>query len=86
MSKRVSPTERMRAEIDALFASERDLASTLEDVARLTVQLMMQTAIEAEVDEVLGSCPLRAARRRGSARQPQRAPAAHGGEDHDGPH
>lgn len=29
MSKRVSPTERIRAEIDALFASERDLASTL---------------------------------------------------------
>ena len=54
MSKRVSPTERIRAEVDALFASERDLASTLEDVARLTVRLMMQTAIEAEVDEFLG--------------------------------
>jgi transposase-like protein len=52
--KRVSPTERVRAEIDALFASERDLASTLEDVARLTVRLLMQTAIEAEVDEFLG--------------------------------
>jgi transposase-like protein len=54
VSKRVSLTERIRAEIDALFASERDLASTLEDVARLTVRLMMQTAIEAEVDEFLG--------------------------------
>jgi putative transposase len=54
VSKRVSPTERVRAEIDALFASERDLASILEDVARLTVRLMMQTAIEAEVDEFLG--------------------------------
>ena len=48
MSQRVSPTERIRAEIDALFASEHDLASTLEDVARLTVRLMMQTAIDAE--------------------------------------
>jgi transposase-like protein len=37
-----------------LFASERDLASTLEDGARLSVRLMMQTAIEAEVDEFLG--------------------------------
>jgi len=54
VSKRVSPTERIRAEIDALFASQRDLASTLEDVARLSVRLMMQTAIEAEVDEFLG--------------------------------
>jgi transposase-like protein len=54
VSKRVSPTERIRAEIDVLFASERELASVLEDVARLTVRLMMQTAIEAEVDEFLG--------------------------------
>jgi Transposase, Mutator family len=54
VSKRVSPTERIRADIDALFASERDLAATLEDVARLSVRLMMQTGIEAEVDEFLG--------------------------------
>jgi Transposase, Mutator family len=53
VSKRVSPTERIRAEIDALFASERDLASTLE-VARLGVRQMMQSAIEAEGDEFLG--------------------------------
>jgi putative transposase len=54
VSKRVSPTERIRAEIDELFASERDLASTLEEVARLSVRLIMQTALEAEVDEFLG--------------------------------
>jgi putative transposase len=54
VSKRVSPTERIRAELDVLFGSERDLASVLEDVARLTVRLVMQTAIEAEVDEFLG--------------------------------
>jgi hypothetical protein len=54
VSQRVSLNGGIRAEIDALFASDHDLASTLEDVARLTVRLMMQTAIEAEVDEFLG--------------------------------
>jgi hypothetical protein len=39
--------ERARAEIDERFASDRDLASMLEDVARLTVRLLMQTALEA---------------------------------------
>jgi transposase-like protein len=48
------PTERARAEIDELFASDGDLASMLEDVARLTVRLLMQTALEAEVEEFLG--------------------------------
>ena len=54
MSKRVSPTARLRAEIDELFGSDRELASVLEDVARLSVRLMMQTALEAEVDALLG--------------------------------
>ena len=54
MSKRVSPTERLRAEVDELFASGRDLAAVLEDVARLSVRLMMQTALEAELDAFLG--------------------------------
>lgn len=54
MSTRVSPVERIRAEIDALFASERDLGDVLEEVARLGVRLLMQTAIEAEVTEFLG--------------------------------
>ena len=34
VSKRVSSTARLRAEIDELFSSDRDLASILEDVAR----------------------------------------------------
>ena len=34
--KRVSPTERIRAEIDELFSSERDLAEVLEEVGRVT--------------------------------------------------
>jgi putative transposase len=54
VSKRVSPTARLRAEIDELFSSDRDLASILEDVARVSVRLMMQIALEAEVDAFLG--------------------------------
>ena len=54
MSPRVSPTERIRAEIDALFDGSRDLAETLEEVARLGARLIMQTAVEAEVAEFLG--------------------------------
>lgn len=54
MAQRVSPTERLRAQIDDLFASEEDLASVLQDVGLLTVRLPMQQAIEAEVDVFLG--------------------------------
>jgi putative transposase len=54
VARRVSPTERLRAEIDELFASDRELASILEDVARLSVRSMMQSALEAEVEEFLG--------------------------------
>ncbi len=54
MSNRVSPVERIRADIDDLFASDRDLGEVLEEVARLGVRLLMQTAIEAEVTEFLG--------------------------------
>lgn len=54
MSTRVSPVERIRADIHDLFASDRDLGEVLEQVARLGVRLLMQTAIEAEVTEFLG--------------------------------
>jgi putative transposase len=54
VSKRVSPTDRLRAEVEELFGSSRDLAAILEDVARLSVRLMMQTALEAEVEAFLG--------------------------------
>ena len=53
MSKRVSPTARLRAEINELFSSDRELSSVLEDVARLSVRLMMQVAVEAEVEVFL---------------------------------
>ena len=54
MSTRVSPIERVRAEIDELFGSDRELGEVLEEVARLGVRLLMQTAIEAEITEFLG--------------------------------
>jgi putative transposase len=50
----VSPTERIRAELDALFAADRNLAAILEDVGRLSVRLVLQAALEAEVTEFLG--------------------------------
>jgi putative transposase len=54
VTKRVSPIDRVRAQIDELFATaERPLAEILEDVGRLSVRLLMQTAVEAEVDAFL---------------------------------
>jgi transposase-like protein len=54
VSKRVSPIERVRADIDQLFASDRDLGEVLEEVAQLGIRLLMQTVLEAEVTEFLG--------------------------------
>jgi hypothetical protein len=41
---RVSPTDRIHAEIDALFGSGRDLSEIIEDVTRLGARLLIQTA------------------------------------------
>ena len=57
MAPRVSPSERVRADIDALFSSDHDLSTVLEEVGRVTVRLLMQQAIEAEVDTFLGRRP-----------------------------
>ena len=54
MSVRVSPTGKIRAEIDALFDGERELGEVIEDVARLGARLIIQTALEAEVEVFLG--------------------------------
>lgn len=54
MPTRVSPTDRIRGELDELFGSGRDLAEIVEDVARLGARLLIQVAVEAEVDEFLG--------------------------------
>jgi putative transposase len=51
---RLSATERIRAQIDELFASQQDLGQVLEQVARLSVRLVMQAALEAEISEFLG--------------------------------
>ena len=54
MPARVSPTDRVHAKIDELFASDRELPEILEEVARLGAQLLMQAALEAEITEFLG--------------------------------
>lgn len=54
MSKRVSPADRVRDQIDQLFSSDRDLAGVLEEVGRLGVRLLMQTSVETELTEFLG--------------------------------
>src|SRR5487761_1423817 len=52
--RRVSPTEHIRSQIADLFASGQELGVILEQVARLGVRLLMQTALDAEVTEWLG--------------------------------
>lgn len=54
MSARVSPIDRIRGEIDALFDGSRDIGEVIEDVARLGARLIIQTAVEAEVEVFLG--------------------------------
>src|SRR5919206_2511973 len=54
VSKRVTPSERLRAEVDEVFAGGADLAAAIEQVARLGARLLLQTALEAEATEFLG--------------------------------
>jgi putative transposase len=51
---RLSAVERIRVQIDELFASNQELGHVLEEVARLSVRLVMQAALEAEVTEFFG--------------------------------
>lgn len=53
-SKRVSPVDRVRGQIDELFGSGRELGQILEEVARLGVKLLLQVVMEAELTEFLG--------------------------------
>ena len=49
-ARRVTASDRIRSEIDGLFADpDRELGEVLEEVARLSVRLVMQAALEAEV-------------------------------------
>jgi len=53
--KRLTATDRVRAEIDELFADpQQELGQVLEQVACLSVRLVLQSALEAEVTEFLG--------------------------------
>src|SRR4029453_12970047 len=54
VSRRVSPTEQIRDEIDALFTDDRDLFDVLEEGARLVPGWITQTPLEVEVTEFLG--------------------------------
>jgi putative transposase len=54
MPDRVSPTDRIRGQIDELFAQDKTVPEILEEVARLGAQLLMQAALEAEITEFLG--------------------------------
>jgi len=53
--RRIPVTERIREQIDDLFTDpDQELGAVLEEVARLSVRLVMQSALEAEVTEFLG--------------------------------
>ena len=54
MSKRISPAQRLQAEIDEVFGGGEDLADAIEQVAVLGARLLLQAAIEAEVTAYLG--------------------------------
>jgi len=54
-SRRATPSERLRAEVDEVFAGGADLATAVEQVARIGARLLLlQTALEAEATEFLG--------------------------------
>ena len=59
MSKRISPAQRLQAEIDEVFAGGEDLAGAIEQVAVLGARLLLQAAIECRGDRLPGSRPLR---------------------------
>ena len=54
MPRRVSPTERIRVEIDDLFGSQRPIEECLEEAMRLSVRLVLQEVLEEEVTGWLG--------------------------------
>jgi hypothetical protein len=54
VSKRISPCERLHAQIDEVFAGGGDLVGAIERVAQLGAQLLLQAAIEGEVAAFLG--------------------------------
>ena len=78
MSKRVSPTERLRAEIDEVFAGGADLSRAIERVARLGARLLLQSALKAEVTALLGRDRAGRGQRGSAGRDAQRVLPGHG--------
>ena len=68
MSVRVSPIDRIHDEIDAVFASGEPLEEVIEQIGRLGARLLLQQAMEAEVDEFLGRARYQRAGKAGEAR------------------
>ena len=62
MSRRVTPSEQLRAEVDEVFAGGADLATMIEQVAWVGARLLLQTALEAEVTEFRSGAATRAPR------------------------
>ena len=54
MPKRVSPIEKVRAEIDTVFGSGRPVEECLEELMRHSVRLVLQQVLEDEVTTWLG--------------------------------
>jgi putative transposase len=58
VSVRVSPTEKIKDQIEArigeLVEDGHDVTEIIEELARLGAQLLIQTALEAEIDQFLG--------------------------------
>lgn len=54
MSPRVSTIDRIHDDIDTLLTFGRPLGDMIEDIARTGARLLLQAAMEAEVDEFLG--------------------------------
>jgi transposase-like protein len=53
--QRITPAEQIRGDIDQLFGdTDREVGEVLEEVARLSVRLVLQSALEAEVTEFPG--------------------------------
>ena len=59
MSKRVSPTARLRADIDELFSSDRELSSILEDVARTVSRICQRIRSDFDACKTRGLSEVR---------------------------
>ena len=52
--ERVSPRERLRRELDEALAGAGQREGPIEVIGRLGARLILQQALEAEVDQALG--------------------------------